>query len=266
MNPNAFRQLMKEAYITSQMSCVLYGGQKQLRLLAVAHKCDFRYFEIGNVRAGALIFDDVVYLVVCGTDDLHDWITNLSARQTLMNFFVVHEGFYEAWKLLQRDILPSDIRGAFEGKRLILGGHSSGGCVAQLLSLSPDFEPSAIYTFGSPRVFSDKSASVYAAYPWKTFRFVMDGDPVPKLPLRKFLKLFAGAKYGHTSAALVLKEDGEVLSDRSQTVVGKTLMAAKAFAFYGVTIFSSVIPEVVKAHRSTRYRDAIETHLAKNNA
>lgn len=267
MSRDAFYEMLSDAYRVARISTALYGGRDHLASLAEAYRCRFRYFELASVSAGALLFDDKIYLCFCGSNDAHDWLQNLNASQVSgSEVLAAHLGFSTASKWIRREIVRSDLDNELHGRLLVLGGHSSGGCIAQLFSVDPVFCPISVFTFGSPRVFSSEAAVVYAAYPWETFRFVMDDDPVPRLPMRRFRKLFGKAEYAHTTAPLLLTDDGKILAEQELSWIDRTMRVVRGFTLYGLTIFSMAvkrIPALFKAHRCNRYRDAIEKALNK---
>lgn len=211
---------------------------------------------------------ETVFITICGTNDLHDWVQNFSAQQVDVEGLQVHSGFASAANWIKRELLRSEHMDAIkQADRLVIGGHSAGGAIAQVLALEPVFTPDAVYTFGSPRVFSSKSAAKYSTYSWKVHRFVMDSDPVPGLPLKRFRWLFSGAQYAHASSPLLLGEDGSVIAYEGASGAVKVWNAIETFFLSGATMLAmwcKCLPTLLDAHRIERYRAALEKAEATN--
>lgn len=253
--------MISEAVILSRMAEAMYVDRNTFVNLAHEYGCRFRFLGLVNMRCSALIFDDVVYVAICGSNDMQDWVQNLTADQVGHCLLKTHAGFASTSGWVEKMLTFSDVDDIVASRRLILGGHSSGGCVAQLVALNDRFRPERIYTFGSPRLFNPASAAAYSALPWETIRFVMDGDPIPRLPLRKFRKLFSGAQYAHASAALLLTEKGEVLAEQSQSTLFKLWRAVKGLFLTGLTVCAMAVNQVsamARNHNISRYRKALQ--------
>mmetsp|Transcript_2357 Transcript_2357/g.6675 ORF Transcript_2357/g.6675 Transcript_2357/m.6675 type:complete len:387 (-) Transcript_2357:2941-4101(-) len=115
----------------------------------------------------------------------------------------VHDGFISAWHEVA-DKVVAGVRAALKeqpGARIVVVGHSLGGAVAVLAALGlagiPGLRPSAVYTFGEPRVGNLQFARFYAtqsshdgtngALGWPTWRVTHEHDLVPHLPPRNVL-------------------------------------------------------------------------------
>jgi len=74
----------------------------------------------------------------------------------------------------------SDALAALVGVPLFYTGHSLGAALATLAAHY--WPPNALYTFGSPRVASDKLAAAYRLRGLPNYRFVNSADIVPRVP------------------------------------------------------------------------------------
>ena len=143
---------------------------------------------------------EVITIVFQGSQELEDWITNISMRST--SFFgkeKVHHGFYESLKLFFKTIdtlqlstasdqsyaLSKDIDFLNENCEIILSGHSLGGAIASLvgcyfLELGVKEENIQVYTFGAPPIGTKTFCDLYKTR-LKEYRVVNEFDIVPKI-------------------------------------------------------------------------------------
>jgi pimeloyl-ACP methyl ester carboxylesterase len=176
----------------------------------------------------------------------------------------VHAGYLDASGWLTNEFLRSGDSFTIGNRRVYLGGHSAGGAIAQILALRlyGSLGVKQIYTFGSPKWCSRLTASLYAALPFESFRFVMAGDPVPYLPLNSWRELLGRPGFAHTSLGLEVDDSGQVLSEYGYTTARRLYCAARNVWRYGV--INSLIALrrlneiIVERHGITRYRAAIE--------
>jgi triacylglycerol lipase len=103
----------------------------------------------------------------------------------------VHAGFQAAFNAVGQKVLKALQSGH---KHLFVTGHSLGAAIAALAAMSAlkeGFEPTAIYTFGMPRVGGRTFASTYitSGLGPKTYRLVHGLDVVPRVPPTR-LKFF----------------------------------------------------------------------------
>ena len=129
--------------------------------------------------------DDVGFLVFRGTQDLKNWLTNVQFTLCSWNKgMMVHEGFKQAFDALEPQL--SRALSAFKGA-VYYTGHSLGGALATLAA--SHFSPSALYTFGAPRVGNPAFNASVNGIPW--FRVCNARDIVcnvpPPLPLVGFM-------------------------------------------------------------------------------
>lgn len=126
--------------------------------------------EFENHIMGYTIQNRKLYLVFCGTDDISDWMDNIS----LWVNDGFHAGFNSAANLFKLSI--ENIVNSYKDKydEIITTGHSLGGAVAQIVA---HWYSCRVIAFSSPRI--------CPRWRLKTVRGVMyylDGDIVPYAP------------------------------------------------------------------------------------
>jgi hypothetical protein len=132
------------------------------------------------------------YLAVRGSFVLEDWGANVQAWPTLQEMGMVHAGWYARMLHLPQHLLLQCVK---DGHRVVICGHSLGGAVAQLLTLSmlQSFAGYAAETeirtrikcvsFGGPMVLSGSVAVDHVNNHFKDnfVNFVHSKDIVPKI-------------------------------------------------------------------------------------
>lgn len=268
MAENYIRDLLLTARMQALLCKAVYGSRYGVYALASELGVRFRWFEVGNNCAGALLFDDHVHLSVCGSNDRYDWIQNADTDEKSVGVFTAHRGFVRGADDLKKAILKSDIMpmiNGFPSKPLVIGGHSAGGAIAQLLSLEDRLFPREIITFGAPKVFSNTSAVTYAAGPWNMSRFVMHGDLIPFLPLRIGAAIFRRPRYVHSSIPTYIRDDGTLESDDT-TMTQLAWARLKQFinlGFASLSTIAGMYSKTWKQHSIDRYLDAINKGVSK---
>lgn len=151
-------------------------------------------------------------LVLRGTDDLMDWVTDFKAvAASWAGKGQVHFGFSEALGKIWSEIVVSLDKNVPADCPLFITGHSLGAAMATLAaSLRP---PVALYTYGSPRVGDNDFAATLSTVP--VFRVVNNRDVVttvpPPLP---FHHLGEEHYITHDGGSLVNPDDDTVARDR----------------------------------------------------
>ena len=263
MTLDQLASLLKIAHVQAALSTQLYAGRVAVREYAESLHARYRYMEVAHVRAAALITGSQVYLAVCGSDDLYDVVQDCSAHQVSVDGLLCHEGFSDAADILLRQIQGSGVMAAIPDRELILGGHSAGGAIAEVLAMHPGLEPDQLHTFGSPRVWASGAAPTCGAQPWRRYRWVMAHDPFQHLPLRRHRLLFGGAQYSHASAPWELTADGVVLLDQRRATVRWLAHAAANWWTYGMAWLAKslwLLPKMVRrnhAHSCQEYADRL---------
>lgn len=262
---------LRDVLLTARMQAWLcqavYAGKQGVRSLAYAKGARFRWFEIGNNCAGALIFQDHIHLSVCGSNDRYDWMQNADTQPETKGDFVAHRGFLRGAKQLRDAIIDSDLPQFINGwpsRPLILGGHSAGGAIAQLLALDAAINPREIITFGAPKALASSSAASYAIGPYEVHRFVMHGDIIPYMPLRIGAAIFKRPRYAHTCEPIYISDAGKLEAGNPANWQAG-LAKLRQFTSLGVASLSALIGlynGAWKKHSIDRYVLAIEKGVA----
>lgn len=267
MTGEQFRNLLLTAQMQARLAAAVYAGRGAITDLAAdVDARNFRYVESHNCTAAVLVFADHVHVSIGGSDDRYDWLTNLSASQRWTpEGLQVHAGYGQAAEYLGTALRRANVDTFCVGRKLVLGGHSAGGSIAQLVAMAPAFEPREVITLGSPRVMSPVSAAMYRSQPWEVYQFTADGDPVPRMPLRRFRRLFGSAEYANTESPLVLRADGSVVTDRESGSVSRLVRLSKSWLFSGSMAMGlmGVCDSMVKAHSIANYQALIEKALTR---
>lgn len=194
--PKAFGYQPDNAYSLALASKLAYEANSE-RAEAQGRDWGFDrvfFFDERDTQAVLLADDEKIIVAFRGSEViLDDWITNSKIRQTAGPFGNVHRGFKAAlnWVWLSIEETIEDIRAEKPPEKqqtLWLTGHSLGGALATMAAATCKFNETPIvvnglYTFGQPRVGSEKFASNFnAAFRSQTFRFVNNNDVVTRVP------------------------------------------------------------------------------------
>lgn len=132
---------------------------------------------------------------------IHDSVPNAEAYRQLK----VHAGLHNEYLRYRDRILEYVSR--HPDKDIYLTGHSLGGALAVLSSFdiaAHTQRPVTVFTFGGPRVGGPKFRATYDKLVPNSYRVVVDGDPVARIP-GTFLN------YEHVGKLLQLDQDGSQL-------------------------------------------------------
>lgn len=185
-NAHSLALISRLAYVTDTQKAEQQGkawGFKQVY-----------FFDERGTQAILLADDEKIIVGFRGSETvLEDWITDFKIRKTAGPCGNVHRGFKAAlnwvWTDIEeaietiRDPLPPEKR-----QTLWFTGHSLGGALATMATAFCKFNEQPIivnglYTFGQPRVGSEKFATAFnAAFKTQTFRFVNNNDVVTRVP------------------------------------------------------------------------------------
>lgn len=132
-----------------------------------------------------------IYICFRGSTNLKDWKTNLD-KSLLINYlnydmYSIHKGYYKRYISISNKI--HNYLKKKEFNELYVCGHSLGGALASICcfdlvinNIIKNKKISCI-TFGSPRIGDTNFTKIYNKNNIQTYRIVLSGDPVPKLPL-----------------------------------------------------------------------------------
>lgn len=142
-----------------------------------------------HVEAYLINFGYFNTIVFRGTDTSKDWQYNLKLDPIETKWGLIHRGFYESFNLIWNTHLSDPcILNILNSRPLYITGHSFGGCLTILLALQlkelPEFNlfPMSVYTYGSPKLFISTNKEIFIPL----YRYVLDGDIIPSLPLFKY--------------------------------------------------------------------------------
>lgn len=200
-------------------------------------------------------------LVFRGTNNPGGWATNLYFDDYVQQSYYagkVHPGFSAALNSLWNP-LYADLAGPRGGLPLFITGHSRGGAIATLAAKALKKEgipPTAVYTFGAPRVGNSAFANNYGID--QHYRVENDLDIVPQLP---------PAPFRHVGERHWLDQDGYLTDPTGETPTGPVLKAALAtlsgpgaFGRTGVALLGGIAsqsgllaPEFFSDHANTEY-------------
>lgn len=270
MSTGRFTDVLKTAAMQARLCRATYEGRNAVYDLATQVDARFRYFHSAYVTGAVLGFPDHCHVSVIGTNDRHDWLQNLNADLDDRDDFPMHRGFRESSELFYDALMRSGAPQLWAGRKLYLGGHSAGGAIAAAISspvIAPQVCPDEVYTFGSPRVFSPKLAAKYATSGLPMYRFTMPGDPVPRLPLRKFRQLFGGASYAHAGIEMRLHDDGTIETEAPSSCVERFWRAFGVIGIYSLLNLTPwrLLPTLIERHHIARYQVALNEAIAKAN-
>jgi hypothetical protein len=141
-------------------------------------------FGSGSDYGCVYVTPTTLFVVVAGTDDRSDWMSNLKATKRGEWYGVKgHRGFIQGARALEPAMLDIILR--YPDHDLVFAGHSRGGAIALLLAISAEFwhehRHSRTITYGQPRVSTERQ--IRLAYRRGEYvRIVNGSDAVPRYP------------------------------------------------------------------------------------
>jgi Lipase (class 3) len=162
-------------------------------------------------------------IAIQGTNSIQDWFANIEITPIVDDVLQVpvHRGFQAYARAVQRDI--EENRRLSSGYKIYITGHSLGGAAGLLLGVywythnPPTYDVQGIYTFGQPRVFTNRGAASWPYFAQRVFRFEDCYDFVPLIPtgdtlfanvLPSFLGDQEASNYQHLGQSFLLMDNG----------------------------------------------------------
>lgn len=165
-------------------------------------------FSEGGASGFAVYDDQTVIIGFSGTYPTEDWVLDLNVNGFKQGQLEISEGpWLYTLKCVKGlcDTIALRQSNVLRDREIIYCGHSLGGCAATLAPLAAevlladpqmallwgnifqptDFLPTRIFTYGSPRCLSLRSAAIF---PWNCLNIWHDKDPVPLWPPSIFAK------------------------------------------------------------------------------
>jgi len=163
---------------------------------------------------------DSLYVVIAGSDDKDDWLTNLQAINRKDWYGIsAHKGFVAAAGRLESMML--EVIQQYPYHNLVFAGHSRGGAIALLLAIAAEqhheHRRSRTITFGQPRV--SRERQIRLAYRFGEYvRVVNCSDAVTRYPNLGYSH--AGTEFYITKAGGYLIDPGSIsrFFDRALTL------------------------------------------------
>lgn len=203
----------RSAYAAALCSNLSYQPAAAVRHIAVNNwkfkSCEF--IEAGDTQAFVAADDQTIVVAFRGTENLADWLTNLSLLKTNRFYGNVHSGFCKAFELVQMQIRAHVLTLAHEQKQIVLTGHSLGGALATIATAqwAEDFPGSLAYTFGQPRVGkSDFGTFASEEFGNRFFRIVNEDDIVTRVP----------PNFRHVGKLLHFDDNGNLKSSDAESI------------------------------------------------
>jgi len=152
--------------------------------------------RIGFNRDGEYIIavnraSQIQIIAIQGTKSIEDWFTNIEITPIEDDFLhvPVHRGFQAYARAVQADLENSEKKQFLnQNYKTLITGHSLGGGAGLLLGLywytgtPQEYNVEGIYTFGQPRVLTNRGATSWPDFARRVFRFEDCYDFVPLIP------------------------------------------------------------------------------------
>lgn len=193
----------------AEMSKLAYTNEVNIKAYLHDYDVTFLNDEFTDTQGFIAIDDRIIIISFRGTTmKIKDLVTDLRIKKTSF-VFEQHEGFYYAYHSVQQEIL--EMVEKHQEKAIFITGHSLGGACANQcavdLEIIQGIDIKAMYSYGSPRVYSDESAAIInKAMKHKLHRVVNNNDVVTRVPPRMF-------DYSHIGQLIYFEEDGNLHVD-----------------------------------------------------
>ena len=168
---------------------------------------------VNKSSAQAIFVEHKDYLCMAfrGTDELGDWLDNLSTSKRKALFGEFHSGFLQSVLDVEGELVGHYTKAWEDSRRpLFFTGHSLGGAMAAVMAarfIDSDVQFSGVYTFGQPRIMDRATSRIYNAEALERyFRFVNNEDIVTRVPTRM-------QGYSHGGHCVYIDKDGMLHCD-----------------------------------------------------
>jgi hypothetical protein len=162
-------------------------------------------------------------IAIQGTNSIQDWFANIEISPVVDDvlYVPVHRGFQAYARAVQADIEMN--RRLTPGYEIFITGHSLGGAAGLLLGVywythnPQQYDVEGVYTFGQPRVFTNRGAASWPYFAQRVFRFEDCYDFVPLIPtgdtlfanvFPSFLGDQEASNYQHLGQSFLLMDGG----------------------------------------------------------
>ncbi len=169
------------------------------------------FYDINGTQAFIASSKKILVVSFRGTqiDEKKDLLTDIDIfLTTIKGDAQVHRGFVRGYNMVKNQIIQKLKTFQKKGYKLYFTGHSLGASLALLLAT--DVKPTAVYTFGSPRMGDEKFVKLFENI--KVYRVVNGCDIVPSLP-------FTGEMFLHIGQMWFFNYEGKIFSEPSQETV-----------------------------------------------
>ena len=185
------KNLLQQSAFFAKVSNYVYKNIEMVKAYFPEYQVDY----YGHKGSDAYVLqDDVDMIVACrGTEvqQISDVKADLSISKTSVLDGKLHIGFNHYVDKIWTGILSQGVSAYKSKKKVWMTGHSLGAAMATIMAyrfakydLAP--APSALFTYGSPRVGNRKFINYFNTLPFEHHRWVNDGDIVTKIPFAPF--------------------------------------------------------------------------------
>ncbi len=198
------RYAAQNAYWLARASELAYrrlevtGAPEEASILAALQTWDGQFLQVKGFNGGterkertqAFIaqHEKIVIVAFRGTDEVSDWLDNISISLVPLSIGRVHRGFYRALQTVWSGMLETIDQFQDRGQSLWLTGHSLGGALATLAAVDlveQDKPFYGVYTYGQPRCCDRVLARTFNVEAKnRFFRFQNNNDIVSRVPQR----------------------------------------------------------------------------------
>lgn len=153
---------------------------------------------VDDAECMILSYDDIIIVSFSGTkiNEIDDIVNDLKFWHSKLENYKIHAGFFEYYKKLKFPVLRKILELRKNKKNVYWCGHSLGGALAVIFSLT--FGEGVVYTYGQPKVGTNKFVKEFINKKINLYRICNDFDIIPKLPPKIF-------GYNHCGENIIFK-------------------------------------------------------------